>query len=564
MHRLPLAVFAAAIGSTSLSAAEIAGSSRIASVTVFPTGAEIIRKAKIQVPAGEHTIIFNHLSALAVAGSIRVEGRASGGLEIGSVDTRRVLVPHADPVAQASERRRIELEIEKLRDEAAGVEADIKATDAQKALINKLTELPAHPPAPGPAATPAMPDWGQLFGLIGTKLAEAERAQLAARVKLRDVERRIHDLEKKLAALAPGQAQRTEVKVFVAASAPLEANLDIRYQVGNASWSPYYDARLETGTAQAEPKLTLERRASIQQRTGEDWDEVAIELSTTRPGTGTAAPELYPQTVDFEPDAPPAPPPRPMARMKVRSMAPSAAMEDGVRPEAMAAPSLAAATERQAEVDAAAFQVVFKVPGKLTVPATGEQKRVKLDTAVLKPTLRVRTTPRLDPRAYLYAKLTTPKDSPYLPGRVSLFRDGTFVGTGALPQLTPGEEHELGFGADDAVRVRHALVEEKRGETGIISTSKTDSRSWRITVKNAHAQPIELSVMDQIPVSQQQDIKVELVSKVPPSRRDIEDRRGVMSWDSKLGPNEERILELGYRVSWPSGKKIQYGGHHGR
>lgn len=558
MRRLPVVVFAAVLGSSVAEAADISASSKIASVTVFPTGAEVIRLAKVKLARGEHTVVIDHLPPTAVAGSVRVEGRATGRLDIGSVDTRRILVPFGDPVQQASERRRLEGEIEKLRDEHARIEADVKAADAQKALIAKLTELPTVPPVTGGTGIAAPVDWSQLFSLIGAKLSEAERAQLAARVKLRDVGRAIADLEKKLAALAPGQQQRTEVKVFVNAGTELEADLTIRYQVGNANWLPYYDARLATGTKTSAPKLSLVRRASIQQRSGEDWADVAIELSTTRPGTGTSAPELHPLTVDFEPDVPPQRP-APMASAPMagatRAMRRSA---EGMADAASAA-KMEAAQEQQATVEAGAFQALYKVPGKLTVPGNGEQKRVQLDAADLDPALVVRSTPRIEAKAYLYAKITTPKTTPYLPGQVSLFRDGTFVGTGRLPQLTPGEEHELGFGPDDAVRVRHALVEEKRGESGLISSSKSDMRSYRITIKNAHAQAVQLIVLDQIPVALHQDIKVELISKTPPSRRDVDDKRGVIAWEQSIAADEERTIEFGYRVTWPAAKKVQYG-----
>jgi uncharacterized protein (TIGR02231 family) len=564
MRRLPVAVFAAVLGSSAAGAADIAATSTIAAVTVFPTGAEVIRAAKVKVPEGEHAVIIDHLPPTAVPGSVRVEGKATGRLDIGSVDTRRILVPFGDPAQQATERRRLETEIEKLRDEHAGIEAEVKAADAQKALISKLTELPTVPSGSGGPAPQTQVDWGQLFALVGSKLAEAERAQLAARIKLRDVERNIADLEKKLAALAPSQQQRTEVKVFVNAGAALEADLTIRYQVGNANWQPYYDARLATGSRTTAPKLALVRRASIQQRSGEDWVDVAIELSTTRPGTGTATPELIPMTVDFAPDLPVprqyAPAPTAGATRSLRGRDDSASGEaESAKLAAAAAPAMEAAQEQRASVEAAAFQAVFKVPGKLTVPGNGEQKRVQLDQADIDPALVVRTAPRLEPKAYLYAKITVPKVTPYLPGAVSLFRDGSFVGGGRLPQLTPGEEHELGFGPDDAMRVRHALVEEKRGESGIITASKSDVRSYRITVKNAHAQPVQLSIVDQIPVSQHQDIKVELNAKTPPTRRDIDDKRGVIAWDQAIQPDEERVIEFGYRVTWPAAKRIQYG-----
>ena len=152
-----------------------------------------------------------------------------------------------------------------------------------------------------------------------------------------------------------------------------------------------------------------------------------------------------------------------------------------------------------------------------------------------------------------------PKATPYLPGQISLFRDGTYVGTGQLPLLSPGQEHEIGFGVDDSVRVRHATIEDKRGETGLISSTQTDTRSFRITIKNLHERAIAISVLDQMPTSKQQDIKVELTGKSPPTRRDVDEKRGVMVWETTLQPDEERQIDFGYRISWPAGKSVTYG-----
>ncbi len=123
---------------------------------------------------------------------------------------------------------------------------------------------------------------------------------------------------------------------------------------------------------------------------------------------------------------------------------------------------------------------------------------------------------------------------------------------------SPGEEHEFGFGADDQVRVRHAIANEKRGETGLISSAKTDSRNFRITVKNMHERAVELVVHDNVPVSQNDDIKVELVGPAQPTKTDIDGKRGVIAFESKLGPEEERLIEFGYRIIWPGARGIVY------
>jgi uncharacterized protein (TIGR02231 family) len=559
--RLALALLVLPALLSTAHAADVKGTSRIDAVTVFPSGAEITRVGKVTLVGGDHVILFTDLPARAIQSSIRVEGKATGSLEIGSVDSRRVSVPRTDDAIAATERKRVEDAIEKLKDDRATLQTAVQAAEMQKTLIGNLAQLPTRP-APANGAAPE-PDWAQVFGLIGQRLAEAQKTILDTQIKVRVVDRQIKDLEGKLASLAPAQDERTEVKVFVNAGAALEAEMAIRYQVGGASWLPFYDARLATGTKAQAPKLQLVRRASIQQRTGESWDEVALALSTARPGAGTAAPELQPMTIDYESDAPPRPtasaPMVGTARTMSREAAAPGGAEDGLSRAKAAAPELQQAEERFAKIETQAFQAIYAIAGRVTVPTTGEAKRVQIDEAQLEPALGVRTVPKRDAKAFLYAKVTMARGTPILPGQVSLFRDGTFVGNGRLPLLSPGEEHELGFGVDDAVRVRHAIAEEKRAETGIISSSKTDTRSYRISIKNLHERAIPVTVIDQIPVSQNADIKIELLGKTAPTKRDMDDKRGLLAWDMELKPDEEKVVEFGYRVTWPAAKKITYG-----
>ncbi len=552
----------------SVRAAEVDAVSRIDAVTVFPMGAEVTRVAKVQLEKGEHTILFRDLPAGAIEGSIRVEGTASGKLEIGSVDTRRLFVPRADAEAAASERRRLETEIESVRDERARLDAQVQAAETQKSLITNLTQLPTRP-AP-PSGSERSEDWTAILALIAAGSAEAQRSIQDAQLRMRETDHKIADLEKALSELPPEKTERTEAKVFVTAQSALEADITVRYQVSHASWTPLYDVRLVTGAKTVAPKIDLSRRASISQKTGEPWDVVAITLSTTRPSAGASAPELQPLIVDFEPEARPAPTmsmapaPATVGRsldQAAGEAAPEAEPSDEVEADGLGEKKLrfkrAAVVERPANVVQAPFHALYAVAGRLSIPETGEAKRVQLGAEAIEPQLTIRTVPKVDPKAYLYAKFSLPKGSPLLPGAVSLFRDGTFVGTGRLPILSPGEEHELGFGIDDLVRVRHAISEETRGETGLISTSRTDSRNFLISVKSMHERSVDLVVLDQIPVSANQDIKVEMTGKAP-TKQNVDDKRGVVVWEGKLEPDQEQTIEFGYRVSWPSAKSVIY------
>lgn len=554
------AVFALATClSTGAIAADIPVVSRPDAVTVFPQGAEVKRVAKVRIGKGAHRLIFGDLPSQTIVRSIRVEGKSSGGLEMGAVDGRRVSVLQNDSAQAGSERKRLEAEIERLNDEMAVLVSTVEAKNVQKTFITNLTQLPGRPAPQGGGASE---NWSGIFDLIGGRLADLQRVILETNLKMRALGRQIADLKTRLQELAPAQVTRTELALNVFAAQDLEAELTVIYQVHSASWSPVYDARLETGSRNVPAKLVLTRRAEVRQSTDEAWSGVAVSLSTTRPSARSVAPTLNPLIVDF---APPPPSPEAVATRrqmyeKQRRRADESRL--GAAPDAMPAPAAVAAPRKVQERGAAAFegafQAVFRVPDRISLANTGDASRVKISEMSLEPALVVRAVPKREARAYLYAKIKLPRTGPYLPGPIALFRDQTFTGFGRLPQLAPGESHEIGFGADDLIRVRYEVVAEKKGETGLISSSRTDQRRYKVVIKNLHERPIAYSVLDQLPVSGEEKIKVELSAGTQPTERDVKDKRGIVAWSGKLAADEEKTIDFGYVVSWPADKQVRY------
>lgn len=558
MRLVLAAVFLAGLSASSF-AAQVPATSTVDAVTVFLSGAEVTRLAKAHLDKGEHTIVVADLPASAIPGSIRVEGRATGKLDIGSVDTARKLLQHAESEAADSQRKVLEDKLQTLKDQKKTVEAQALAAKTQQKLIANLAQLPTRP-ASQTAPSPALDDWPKILALIAQGTTDASKLALDAEQKIREIERQIADTNTQLSSLAPARTEQTEVRIHVIAQSPLDVDLSVHYQVPDAHWAPLYDARLSTGTKTEPPKLSLDRRAAITQTSGEDWSGVSMALSTARPSDGSAAPDIQTQLVDFEPVLkpdiampPPAAAPALMARSKMNVELDAA---QGAGTEANIP---VAAEETVAQLKSAPFDATFGVPGRVTVSATGEPKRVLLSTENSEPTLGCRSVPKVDTNAYLYAKVKVGKEAPMLPGMIYLFRDGTFVGTGDLPLLRPGEDHDIGFGVDDQVKVKHAVLEDKRGEIGLISTSHVDSRNFQVNVKNMHERPIDITILDRVPVSQNDDIKVEMTGRASPTTTNVDDKRGVIAFQARLEPDEEKILEYGYRVSWPASKSIVYG-----
>lgn len=323
-----------------------------------------------------------------------------------------------------------------------------------------------------------------------------------------------------------------------------------------ARWTPVYDARLDTGGKNGKPSLELIRRAEITQSTGEDWADVALAVSTVRTAHGGGAPDLRPMIVRF-----PVTGPRPMANMRIeQSYAPAAPspLQEGLA-RGVDQPRLKKAEEQQAVLEDAGFQVMFRVPARIAVPAGQGSKSFRIASATIAPELMVHAVPALAETAFLQASFKHAEDAPLLPGRVSIYRDGVFVGRSPMALAAKDEVVRLGFGIDEKVKVARTVVRRNEGTAGLISSSRTDEREFKTIIGNAHEFAIRVAIEDLLPVSETEDIQVEMLPvTTPPTARDLRDRRGVMEWAFEAKPGETREIKLGWRVRWPKDKVVQY------
>jgi len=222
-------------------------------------------------------------------------------------------------------------------------------------------------------------------------------------------------------------------------------------------------------------------------------------------------------------------------------------------------PAAAPAQEQEATVETGGYQVLFRIPGRVTVAGSEGAKSFRISSGKIAPNLLVRATPALDETAYLEASLKHPEEAPLLPGRVSLYRDGIFVGRGQMP-LTPKDETlRLGFGPDEKVKVLRAVTRKIEGSAGIISSAKTDEREFKITLRSGHDRPIKAVIEDQLPTSETAEIQVEMLPvTTPPTERDVRDRRGVLAWSFEAAPGEAKEIRFGWRLRWPGDKVVAY------
>jgi uncharacterized protein (TIGR02231 family) len=527
--------------------ADLSTLSKIDAVTVYRGWARVTRLARLEVGPGDSRLFLPGLPAGLDDDSIRVEGQGPLRARLRGVGVERITQPELGlPEVRAAETR-----LEQLQTEDRALEDKITQARARGKFVESLRSSYSEERSKNLAVRGVSArEWADLVAFVETQLdgaaAEVRRAEGAR-----------HDLTRRLAAardeLAKLQAKRSGTSARVAVELSVERGgtleLAVSYLVRDASWRPVWDARLDPETGAMELALLGE----VSQRTGEDWTDARLAVSTAEPGRGLTVPELQPRWLERA-----RPVPMPLARSPRRTeaqapMAAAAAPERNradLESKAVGGEVADLATE-QAEATMGLLAATWTAPRRQTVDGAGRSRTVPLARHALHATVTRTAAPRGDPTAYLTATVTNETGVPFLPGLARIWLGEELVGRAPLAATPPGGELKLAFGADSRLEIERRVVERRHETAGLLGGDHVWRYQVRTTIKNRYAVATTLTLLDLVPVSRDEVIKVKLLDGTTPATGDDPDRPGVKRWTLPLGPGETRVVELRYEVRFP-------------
>lgn len=512
-------------------------------VTVFPQGASIRWNVDLAAaPAGTHQLVLPGLPAGIDPSSLRIEAE---GARVGSVSlqTGRPEPGSADePAAVTEARARLREAQAALVDFDHGIALKRAESDGWReraAMIRDLMRGDARVEADQLQASV-----DQAGGMIADYLARAAEALREAELLetgREDIQRDIRRAEEALAAVLNDYARET--LLVVVEKSDDDASLSLTGFTDAASWAPDYDLRLDREAG----RIEVERGLVVTQSSGIDWQDVTLTLSTARP-SGQVAPTEVPVWMPsiFDPAkrsggaAPDTPQRRIAPQMAYESMAADAA-----------APVVA-----NAQLASIGMTVAYDYPAPVTIRDGADAMRLKLDQKLLEAEVFAQAAPRFDDVAYVVAETENTLGEPILPGQATLWLDGAMVGQAALALTAPGDDLELGFGPIDGITAELRIPDESRGERGLIRRSNAQEMTELLILRNLTGSEWPLRVVDRVPVSRQDDLKIDWSADPRPTETDPDGRRGVLYWQDPLPDGETREITLTTRMQWPEGMEL--------
>jgi uncharacterized protein (TIGR02231 family) len=372
-----------------------------------------------------------------------------------------------------------------------------------------------------------------------TSSVQARRREIAQ--ERRKLAREIESLQSKLSPRWDTN-ERISLNVGVEATAETDLEIDLIYSVTNASWEPLYDVRL------VENRVAVTYLANVRQQTGEDWPAVSLSLSTARPAVSSTIPEMRPWYVDVY--RPPVMPPA-MPRAAAPMMQPAAMSMKAMAPESVSETAAFApppAEVAQATVESTGAAVTYRVARPVAVPSDGSPHKTTVTTLDLEAQLDYVTVPKLAEEAYLRAKIKNTSALILLPGSANIFHEADFIGRTFIKTVVPSEEFEAQLGVDDRVRVKRELTERTAGKAFIGNTKRT-GLAYKIKITSHLAWPTRVTVMDQVPVSRHEQIKVKLteVSPEPTEHSDL----NILKWELQMAPQSAQEITYAFTLENP-------------
>ncbi len=563
---------------------------KVDSVTLYRGQALVSRTIPVNAAKGSIELVVPDLPSAVQPDSLFAEG--AEGLQVRAVCFRTRAVGEAP----REEVRKLDEQLEQLAVEQQEVAATLQLVDQELQYLNKLEGFVA--PTAQAELTKGVLDAEQLVKLTEFSFSSRSSAttrQLAANQRQKKLAEQVNLIQRKRAELADGSSRLVfEAVVFLDKKVDQPVTMKLNYLAGGCGWNPSYNFR---ATSKA-MTVQVEYNAIIAQRSGEDWGNVELTLSTASPVLSAKGPGLAPFEIVLGPSG--------TTNLAVQSQgqvlpnAPGDVAEQfkNVRKQRDEAQTgQAGAFGNRANLDNAfkfnqaanCYQVLelnnpkdvlqnfqqespaagegpsinYVLPNRISMASRDDQQIVQVMRADLEGKLYHVATPVLTTYVYREAEVVNTSDEDLLGGPINVYLDGRFVGRGEIGTVARGQTFALGFGADPQLRASRELVDKDETVQG---GNRLLSFNYRLTIENFMDRPVAVRVVDRLPYAEREhEIKVTLDTGKQKLSDDSfylrrERPQGILRWDVEVpagaAGEKAKVIEYGYRLEFARNLQI--------
>lgn len=189
----------------------------------------------------------------------------------------------------------------------------------------------------------------------------------------------------------------------------------------------------------------------------------------------------------------------------------------------------------------------FEISEKYTIPSNGKNYAINIEEYEMPTDYNYATVPKLDKDAFLFAAITDWEDLSLLDGEANLYFEGKYLGKTLLQPSIIADTMNVSLGRDQSIGIKRDKIKDF-SKKQFLGNKRKVNRTYEITVKNNKNEAIEIKVEDQIPISKNNDVVVEIQEL---SNGQYNEETGKVEWNIKLAAKETKKLKIQYNVQHP-------------
>jgi len=510
--------------------------SSIKEVTVYKQYARITRTTTFTVVAGNSNEILTNLSTNIIPSSIQAQ--IKGGATLLSLNYQVNYLQN-----QTSTKRIKELQdsLKLLDNQIIWIQNQKSLYLGEEQLINANSKLGSTEQ--------------------GITVVELQKLSEFYRTRILEIKKKVFDLsnEEKGLAQKRGQIQAYlnqlnaanngqptgEIALNLSANTSTKITLTFSYLISGAGWTPLYDIKY---TAIEKP-IDLIYKANVYQRSGYDWKNVKLTVSTGNPNQNNDRPILNPMYVNFY-----------TGQVSIRGS--RAADKNLAYAQSVPAESLEEVYLDEAEIAAPEYVVnvsesqlttEYEIENKQSIASDGKYHLVAIDDVSLQAKYQYHSVPKLDEGAFLLAKIYDFGKYHLSSGLANVFFEDMYIGQTQLNPHVSSDTLLVSLGRDNSISVERNQLNELTS-TKFIGSNKKQTYAYEIIVKNNKNKAIDIEILDAFPISQNSDIEVELIDA---DGAEVVADYGKLKWVMELAPGQSNNIRFSYSIKFPKNQSIQ-------
>ena len=529
---------------------------KIDGIIVYQTGVQITQIGSINLESGDQLLTITNLSESLDKESIRVKGVGHGKIVNISIEF------NSKKEYKTEEHKELLEEREKIEKEIKKTEKELERAHDQlgkyKTTEDTFYSLWAKAFAFGEVKLTKFTNFNEKIDEF--ILSRTDDIQ-AFEDKLKELRTEHQVVLNKISKLGPIEKVHNfyEIAINLNVVQAGEFRIEIKYTMGDAWWIPFYDVAL------SENKARLTMMANVHNRTGQDWDNVDIEISTAslkpisliKP-TPTILQEYVPQSYGYIAG-------KSRGRKLTRAPAPmkiatetSASYDkrDTIADYEKEIDLLAAAQAPPPEIEEIYAEVSenigvqsFKIPNRIDIPSDKNPHPVNLTIADLETEKKYYWSVSNPSSVVIIQDTLVNGDLLLLAGNVKIYFQEEFLGETSIPVIAPKEKFKLGTRISYDLKIEKKLIDRSKDKRAVKGRLK-NNYEYKINIKNLNKVSEELTIYDRIPHSSSENIKVEVQEINPdPDKKEL----GVLKWNIDLTNLEEKVIQYSYFVDYKKG-----------